>query len=167
MLFHPRHMRITKNRNAIRIKRRSLADIFLQMGKGLVRQAINQIDIDIVDTGVAHKGKGLLHLIQRLHAANRPLHIGIEVLKAKADPIDADFSHNGHKFSGEHPRVKLHRVMRQVSEVKARGKGRPEPTQIRRSQSRRRAAAPMHIGHTMRGAGGADMFQFLNQMVGI
>jgi hypothetical protein len=54
----------------------------------LLGQAVDQVGIDRLEVQRA-RGHQVAHALERLHAVHRLLHVGVEVLHAEADAVEA------------------------------------------------------------------------------
>ncbi len=89
MLLERRNVRVTEHGEAVGAKLEAAANRVEAGGDGLVRQSIDQIEVDAGDAGAPQalgRGGGLL---ETLHPVDGALHGGIEALHAEARPVHA------------------------------------------------------------------------------
>ena len=69
-----------------------LRDLSHGAGKGLRRllgQAVDQVDIDRLEADAPRRSQQAAHLLEGLDAVHRLLHVGIEILHAEVQPVEA------------------------------------------------------------------------------
>ena len=84
-----RQVRIGVQRDAVRPQRADLRDRAGERGRRLAGQTVDQVDIDRLEAerpGLLHQRA---HRLVRLHPVDRLLHLGVEVLHAEAQPVEA------------------------------------------------------------------------------
>ena len=80
--LHPRNMRVAKYGEPVGVHRDDRVESLREGGGGLAREAVDQVEVDRREAGVAEKGDRLLREFARLNAMDRRLNIRIEVLDA-------------------------------------------------------------------------------------
>jgi hypothetical protein len=107
MLFEGRDVRVAEHREAIRAKFDALTNRIEARCDGLMRQSVDQIEIDVVDAGsseICRHGGGLLETLYPMDGA---LDDRIEALHTEAHPIDASIGQRIDHRVGKRARVYL------------------------------------------------------------
>ena len=89
MLLERRDVGVAENREAVRTKLDAPPDGIEAGGDGLMRQSVDQIEVDAGDAGPPQALGRSCGLLETLHPVDGALHDGIEALHAKARPVDA------------------------------------------------------------------------------
>ena len=89
LLAKPGHVRIAEHGHAIGSEREDLIDGVRETLGGLVGQAVDQVHVDALEAKLARLGDQFGGHFQRLHAIHRLLHLGIEILNAHAQAVEA------------------------------------------------------------------------------
>jgi hypothetical protein len=92
---------------------------------GLFRQAIHEVEIDGGYARGARKLHGVFDDLERLHTANGLLHMGVQILHAKAHPVDANGGEGVGQRLVDRARIKLDGVFLDAGHIKARAQRRP------------------------------------------
>ena len=103
-------MRIGIQRNAVRAQFVDLGERAVKRLGRLLRQAVNQVDIDRLEPQLArrrHQGKDLLGRLDPVHCL---LHHGVKVLHAKAQPVKAQFGQRSQPPGVNGARIDFNRV---------------------------------------------------------
>ena len=111
----------------------------------LLRQAIHEIDIDRVDADSAQQLDRPLHHFIGLHASDRALHVGVEVLRTKADAVDPDGRKACRQLRSDRARVELDGMLAQDAKVESLAQRLNDLLQPLCPKQARRAAAPMQM----------------------
>ena len=145
MTFHPGHMGIAEQRDAIRVKLDGARDGFRERRHGLMRQAVHQIEIDAGDFRFAEPRHDTLGELETLYAANGLLDAFIEILHAEAGPGDTELrQHHGVAMS-HGARIDLDGNFGVRREAEFSSQQLREFAEIRRRQHGRGATAPMQV----------------------
>ncbi len=107
MRLHPWHMGITEQRDAVGLQCHALlygADHILHC---LTRQAIDQVEIERGDAGLAQGIDGARHQVERLAAIDGGLHAFVQALHAQAGAVDAKRLQAGDQAGVETARIEL------------------------------------------------------------
>src|SRR5215475_4085685 len=75
--------------------------------RGLVRQSVNQVDVDAVETKGARRMNQIARDFIRLDAVNRPLDRLVKILNAHAQAVEAEAAQGFQVFAGGNTRVHL------------------------------------------------------------
>src|SRR4029079_16037157 len=86
---------IAKDGNASWLQLEHLQSRALDAVAGLVRQTVDEIDIDRVDAIAAEGNDGALRFLERLAPVDRRLHFVVEILHADGDPRHAGTGKRG------------------------------------------------------------------------
>ena len=89
MCFHPRHVRITEERQAVGLKRQYFCHAVANCAFRLAGQAIHEVKVDTANAGGAKTPHDAFGHVERLNAVDGALHGGIEVLNSQTNPRDA------------------------------------------------------------------------------
>ena len=121
----------------------------------LLRQAVDEIDVDAGDAGGTDPRDGGGGILDRLQAVDRLLHVDVEILDAETHAVDADVPHRRHEFLVTEARIRLHGGFRATAPVEPRGQPLCHRDEVRRTQLRRRTAAPLNLAdhHSRHGLG--------------
>src|SRR5215831_15444111 len=90
LLLHPGHVSVVEHRNAIRIHRDDLVDRIAEALDGLMRQPVNQIDVDAFKSDLARVIEQPSRVFVRLHSMDGLLYKRIEILDAHAQSVEAN-----------------------------------------------------------------------------
>src|SRR5437762_3787662 len=120
------------------------------MGKSvcrLVGKAVNQIDVDAIEAEFARGEEQVARHFVRLDAAHRRLHIGMEVLNAHAETVEAKFAQSFEMIAGGHAWVDLDANFTVGIEMEMLFRECEQVLNLFGCQVRRCAAAPMELDH--------------------
>ncbi len=109
LLLHPRHVSIAEHRNTVRLDRQRAAHGGRNAVHGLVRQAVDQVEIDRTDANAAQPRRASGRGLERLDAPDGTLHFGVEILHAEAGPRGADPRQAGQRRVIQCARIDLYR----------------------------------------------------------
>ena len=112
---------------------------------GLQRQAVDQVDVDAVEAEPARLFNQAARHFERLDAMNRFLHLGMEILNAHAQPVEAEPPQSFEVRLRRHARIDLDADFRVRRERKPFGRETEQAFHLFRRQIRRRAAAPVKL----------------------
>src|SRR5437588_2872496 len=107
LLLQPRHVRVTEKGYAIRGQSKNLIH---GVGKSICRlvgKAVNQIDVDTIEAEIARGEEQVARHFVRLNAVHGLLHIGVEVLNAHAETVEAQLAQRFEMLARGHARVDL------------------------------------------------------------
>ena len=142
-----RNMRIAEHRETVGPHVEACRDGVATGGDGLVRQPVDQVEVDAAYPGRAqpvHRGSRLRH---RLHPVDGALHDRIERLHAEACPRDAAAAERRNHRRRERPRVDLDRDLRLGRRWRSAQRAGRRAGQFVRLHDGRRAAAEMDMAH--------------------
>ena len=111
----------------------------------LTGEAVHQVEVDRRDTGIAQRIHRPRRHLERLHAVDRGLHVGREVLYAEARAGHAGVRHRRYHRVAERARIDLDRDFGLVVEIEARAERRHQRAEVVGREQVRRAAAEMHV----------------------
>ena len=149
--LHPRHMGIAEHGEPIGRERDDPVDGRDDVGHGLARQAVHQVEVDLGDSGGAERVDGVRDRLERLHPVDGALDRRREVLDAEARPRDAEFGERGDDVAVESPRIDLDGDLGIVGEAEPAGDAGHQSAELGPGQQGRRSAAPMNVGHDRAG----------------
>jgi hypothetical protein len=89
MLLEGRHMRVAEHREAVRAQFDRARDRVEARGHRLVRQAVDQVEINARNSGTPQAGACGFRLRKTLHAVDGALHLRIKALHAETGAVDA------------------------------------------------------------------------------
>ena len=138
-------MGVAEQRQPLRMQRSGEFRAAGGVARGLLGQAVHQIEIEVFDAGLAQPVGGALDQFERLHPADGVLHMRAGILHAEAGAVDADGFERAHQRLVEPARIEFDGVFLQAAEIEARGQLAGDRLQPFRPEDRRRAAAPMQM----------------------
>src|SRR5437762_6645115 len=92
LFLQPGNMRVTKKRDAVRAEADDLIHRVCKTLGRLVRQAIDQIHVDALESHTPGAEKQIARHFERLDAVNSFLHFGLKILNAHAQPVEAQLA---------------------------------------------------------------------------
>src|SRR5437764_2252928 len=92
LFLQPGNMRVTKKRDAVRAEADDLIHRVCKTLGRLVRQAIDQIHVDALESQTPGAEKQIARHFERLDAVNSFLHFGLKILNAHAQPVEAELA---------------------------------------------------------------------------
>ena len=107
LFLHPRHVRIAENRNAIRVHRDYLVYGIAKALGGLMRQPVDQIQVDALKAELAAAIEQRFDHLVRLNSMDGLLHQRIEVLYPHTQPVESQAIENPALLFGGRTRVYL------------------------------------------------------------
>ena len=132
--------------------------------RGLARQAANQIHVDALKAGFPQPAHHPPQLLHRHHPVHRPLHLGIGVLDAEADAVEAQGPQVQGLFAIDEFRVDLNRGLQIGRQIEMVGHQAPELALFLGVEVIGRTAAPVHLGQAPPlGQQAGDQLQLLLQ----
>src|SRR6267378_5559045 len=147
LLLQPRHVRVAKEGNAIRSESKNLIHGVGKSVCRLVGKAVNQVDIDAIEAELAGGEEQVARHFVRLNAMHRLLHIGVEVLNAHAETVEAELAQSFEMLAGGHARVDLYAYFTVGVKMKVLFGECEQILNLFGCQVRWRAAAPMELNH--------------------
>ena len=112
-------MRVAEQRDPVGLHRDALLDGPAQRGGGLMRQPVDQVEIDVRHAGGAQARNRALDHLRRLDAVDRGLDPGVEFLHAEAGAVEAERPDLPDHRIGKRARVALDRDLGVGQELKA------------------------------------------------
>ncbi len=146
-LEHCRQMRVVVERDAVRRALDHLGERVAETRQGLLRQAVDQIDIDRLEAVLARRFDHLRGFFHALDAVDGALDFGVEVLHADADAVHAQRAQQRHLLLADLARIHLDRILAVRIELEALAYHLHQLGEFGLAEERRRAAAPMHLRH--------------------
>ncbi len=107
LLLQPGHVGVAKQSDAIRRELQNLVDGMREAFRRLVWQAKNQIHINTVEAKLAGGLNEIARQFERLVAMNSLLYLGMKILDAHAEPVEAEPAECFEVRPGSHARVDL------------------------------------------------------------
>ena len=89
LLLEPRYVRVAEHRDAVGREREHLLDRGLKRFGGLMRQAVDEVDVEALKAQLARGGDQVARHFVWLHAVDRLLHLRLEILDAHAEAVEA------------------------------------------------------------------------------
>ena len=103
-------------------------------------EAVDEVDVGAADAAPPGAGEHLAGDLGRLHPVDRPLHLGVEVLDAEADAVDAGLGEGVEVGRGAAPRIDLDRDLGAGGEREVAADGRHQ--QAATSSGSRKVGVP-------------------------
>ena len=122
LFFEPGHMGVAEQRDAIGLQLEDLIDGVAEAFRRLVRQTINEIDVDAIELQVARGEQQIARQFERLNSVNGRLHLGMKILDAHAEAVEAQATQSFEMLAGGYPRIDLDpdfRVRRKIKMLRA------------------------------------------------
>src|SRR4029079_4286522 len=140
-------MRVAVNRQAIRSAREHRVERARESGDRLLRQAVDQIDIDRTEAVGSARVDGAPRFFYALHAVHRALHFRIEVLHAQARAVEPDARVLSYVACLDLARIKLDReiALGAAAESEVVAYGLQQHAEVGRPHEVRRAAAEVYL----------------------
>ena len=165
--LEPRDMRIAEDRQPRRRQRRGLRRRGAHIGERLARKAVHQVEVDGSDPRLAqHRHAGGDHG-ERLHAADRFLHVEVEILHAQAGTVDAGGGECRHQRLVHGARIKLDGMLYDARQVEPVPQPLHQPGDALRPEQARRATAPVQVGDAPRRGFTGEQVDLRQQHLGI
>ena len=140
-----RQMRVCVQRDAVGPQRRELFHRARERFRGLARQAMDQVDVDRIEADRARRLHQRGHLVERLHAVHRALHVGVEVLHAETQSVEAQAAQMHQALGRDGARVDLDRTLRARREVEGRAQRPHQALELDIGQEGRCATAQVQL----------------------
>ena len=145
VLLEVRHVRIAEHRETIGPELEA-APNSVQAGRdGLVRQPIDEVEVDPVDAGAMQPIDDGGRLLIALHAIDRALHDRIEALHAQAGAVDAGEPHGLHHLGSQCAGIDLDRYLGRGQHEERMAHRRHQLGKSLRRHDGRRAATEMDV----------------------
>ena len=138
-------MRVAEQRDPVRLHRDALLDGPAQRRRGLMRQPVDEVEIDVRNTGGAKAQDRVLDHLGRLDPVDRRLHLRIEFLHAKAGAVEMQRADPPDHLVGERARIAFDRNLGIGFQLEAIAKARHDGGKVVRLEHRRGAAAEMQV----------------------
>ena len=113
-------MRVIENGDAVGRNINHFFDRFGKIRQSLMRQTVNQINIDAFVTEFTRPNHSLARDFFRLHAVDRFLHLQIKILHAETRAVKTDVAECFEMFTRQVSRVNLDARFQIVGEIKFR-----------------------------------------------
>src|ERR1700719_1110213 len=117
LLFEPRDMRVTEQRDAVRLQLENLIHGVAETFRRLIRQTVNEVHVDTIEPQLARREQQVACQFEWLDPVNGLLHLGMKILDAHAEPVEAQATQSFQMFASGHPGIDLDsdfRVRRKV-----------------------------------------------------
>ena len=147
LLFQPRHVCIAEHGDAVRREPYDLLHRVLETLGGLVGQAVDQVHVDAVESQFARVGDQVARHFIGLNPVHRFLHLGLEVLNAHAQPVEAHLAHRLQVRARGHTRIYLDPDLRVRRKREALPRVGEQVLDLLGGKIRRRSAAPVKLRH--------------------
>lgn len=145
VFLESRHVRIAEHRETVGRERESVSHGVETGGDGLVRQPVDQIEIDSRNAGTPEHVDDGGRLLITLYAVDRTLHDGIEALHSQARTVDAGQPHRLHHVGSQRSRIDLDRDLPRGQHEECLAYRRHQFGERVRRHDRRRTAAEMDM----------------------
>src|SRR5258708_1643345 len=111
----------------------------------LMRQAVNQIDVNAVKAQFARVRNQIASKFIRLNAMNRLLHFRMEILHTHTEAVEAQFAKNVKMRAVRNPRIDFDAQFCVRRKRKSFARKREQVFNLLRSEIRRRSSAPVKL----------------------
>jgi hypothetical protein len=148
-LEEPRHVGIVVDREAVGMRRDDRIQRPRESFQGLMRQPIDEIDVDRAEARRAARLDDAERLLHTLNAIDGLLHLGVEVLYAEARAVESEVSQGLDVRGRGEPGVELDREIELglAAEAEAPDEAPDEPRQIGLTQEVGCPAAEVQLAH--------------------
>ena len=143
--FDPRHVRVAEDSEPVRFHFQHGVERFVERLRRLVRQAVDEVEVDRAVTQFAHPVHRLLRHLARLDAMDGLLDFRIEILHAHRGAVETDFAQRDHVVAREPARVHFHTGFNVRRKCEVFMDDFAEPADFVGLQKRRRAAAEVEL----------------------
>ena len=142
-----RHVRIRVGRDAIRMQGDHLLERLREFLRGLLRQAVDQVDADRAEAVLAGRLDHRSRLLDALHAVDRALHVDVEILDAERNAVEADLGQHAHGVRIAVARIDLDAelAIRRIGQREALVQAFEQTLHLRGIEEVRCAAAEMQL----------------------
>src|SRR5260370_1202466 len=147
LLLQPRHVRVAEEGNAIRGEFKNLIHGVGKSVRRLVGKAVNQIDVDAIEAEIARHEEQVAPHFVRLNAVHRLLHVGMEILNAHAETVEAELAQSFEMLARGHAGVDLDANLTVGVEMEMLFGACEQILDLCGCQVGWRAAAPMKLDH--------------------
>ena len=147
LLLQPGHVRVAEHGDAIGRERQSLVNRVLETFRGLVGQAVDQIHVEALETEFARGDDQIARHFVGLHAMNRFLHLGLKILDAHAQAVEAEAAQRFQMRAIGDAWVNFDADLRIGRERKTLARVAEKILHLRGSQIGGRSAAPVKLNH--------------------
>ena len=137
-----------EQRNPIRSQFPHQFERGLEAFRCLQRQAADQIDVDTLEVGLANPGHRPPQLLHRHHPVHRCLHLGIGILDAEADAVEAEVPQGLDLLPVHQFGIQLDRGLQIGVEIEVLGDQVPQLGQLTVVEVVGCATAPVQLGQT-------------------
>src|ERR1700722_10900183 len=145
LLFEPRDMRIAEQRDTVGLQLKNLVYSVAKTFRRLIRQTINEIDVDAVEVQVTRGEQQVARQFERLDSVDGHLHLGMEILDAHAEAVKAQATQGFKVFASGYPRVDFNADFRVRRKFKMHPRESEQILKLLRSQICRGTAAPVEL----------------------
>ena len=143
-------MRIAEHRDPVRRHANDLVDGFHEALRSLVRQAVNQVDVDRIKTERAAKVQQTLRHVVRLDPVHSLLDQRIEILDAHRDPVETEPPQGPDLLFRRDARIHFYSNFRIRRELEALPGVQEQILELGRAHVRGGSTAPMKLNHRAR-----------------
>ena len=168
LLLEPRDVSVAEERDTVRTEPDNLIHGVGEAVRRLVRQAVNQIHVDALETETARAEEQVARHFVGLQAMHRFLHVGVKILDAHAEAVEAELAEGFKMCARCDAWIDFDADFTIRCEVKAFACKCKKILDLLRGKIRRCAAAPMELHYrALFGNAAADAFGLALQHVEI
>jgi len=138
---------VVVDRQAVRIHRQHALQRPVEAHHRLVRQAVDQVDRDRLESVGARIADHVEGFFLALDAVDRDLDALVEVLDPDAHPVEAQFAEQRDRRRVDLARVDLDRILAAVEQLEVLSRLAHQLAHLVVRQEGRRTAAPVQLGH--------------------
>src|SRR4051812_2442338 len=140
-------VRVGIKRDAIRVERDHAVEGAAEAVEGLLRQTVDEVEVDRAHAVGARLGYHAAHQILGLHAVHGLLHVGVEVLHAERHAVESEAREMLQGAGWRMARIDFDGALGLGGNVKPRAQRGHQPVHLGAAQESRRAASQMKLGH--------------------
>src|SRR5882762_3229287 len=107
LFFQPRDVSIAEEGDTIGSEFQDLIHGVRETVGGLKGQAVDEVDVDAVKTKIARGEEQVARHFERLNTVDGFLHVGVKILDAHAEAVEAEFAESFQMLARSHARVDL------------------------------------------------------------
>src|SRR5579863_2408332 len=107
LFFQPRDMGVAEQSNPIGCQLHNLVDRVSEALRGLIGQAVNQIDVDAVESQLARSEEQVASHFEWLDTVYGFLYVGVEVLNTHAETVESETAQSLQVLAGSDARIDL------------------------------------------------------------